>query len=268
MSPVQLRLRLGLDEDATHAEVEDRWRQLHRTLGLQPGGEVIDVRRAWRRIIRVCHPDRNPDQPQSATDRFKAVTKASELLSDPELRAACLALLYPQRVVMTPGADLEARVALALVAALRGGPHTFDVDLGAHGTRRVVCDLPMGTEPGLNIRVRGEGAPGVPYGDLLLVVDSLEHPTWTLDGLDVHAPLVVSYAALYCGRQIDVETPWDTVAVRLPSALSTSADRRLRIRGHGVRRGKQRGAMVLTLTVAYPPTGDPALAAALRRLQP
>lgn len=49
--------------------------------------EVAEIRTAFRRLARDCHPDVNPED-LAAEARFKECAEAWEVLSDPERRAA------------------------------------------------------------------------------------------------------------------------------------------------------------------------------------
>src|SRR5690349_21466620 len=44
-----------------------------------------DIKRAFRKLARRCHPDINPGD-RSAEERFKRISEAYEVLSDPEKR--------------------------------------------------------------------------------------------------------------------------------------------------------------------------------------
>jgi molecular chaperone DnaJ len=56
-------------------------------LGVRRDASVEEIKRAYRQRARELHPDANPDDP-SAEERFKAITRAYDVLSDPDQRAA------------------------------------------------------------------------------------------------------------------------------------------------------------------------------------
>lgn len=61
-------------------EIPDPYEQL----GIAPSADAEEIKSAYRRIARTCHPDVNNDP--AAAARFIACTQAYELLVDPERR--------------------------------------------------------------------------------------------------------------------------------------------------------------------------------------
>ena len=55
-------------------------------LGVPRTASAEEIRKAYRGLAKRWHPDTNPDKPE-AEARFKAVSAAYALLSDPEQRA-------------------------------------------------------------------------------------------------------------------------------------------------------------------------------------
>lgn len=56
---------------------------LYEILGVAKTAEVGEIAKAYRRAALGCHPDRNPD----GAEQFKELTKAYEVLSDPQRRS-------------------------------------------------------------------------------------------------------------------------------------------------------------------------------------
>ncbi|WP_158965371.1 DnaJ C-terminal domain-containing protein [Chachezhania sediminis] len=55
-------------------------------LGLTKTATADEIKKAYRKIAKTCHPDLNPDD-KAAEARFKAASAAYDLLKDPEQRA-------------------------------------------------------------------------------------------------------------------------------------------------------------------------------------
>jgi len=56
-------------------------------LGVDKKATAAEIKKAYRKLARAHHPDRNPDDAK-AEARFKQISEANDLLSDPEKRAA------------------------------------------------------------------------------------------------------------------------------------------------------------------------------------
>src|ERR1700742_1438449 len=59
---------------------------LYGVLGVSRDADADTIKKAYRRLARQLHPDVNPDP--ETQERFKEVTRAYEVLSDPQKRAA------------------------------------------------------------------------------------------------------------------------------------------------------------------------------------
>jgi DnaJ-class molecular chaperone len=63
------------------------YRDYYATLGVDKGASQADIKKAFRRLARENHPDVNTGD-ASAEKRFKEISEANEVLSDPEKRTA------------------------------------------------------------------------------------------------------------------------------------------------------------------------------------
>lgn len=59
---------------------------LYSTLGVARGAAEADIKKAYRKLAKELHPDRNKDNP-AASDRFSKVTQAYDILTDKDKRA-------------------------------------------------------------------------------------------------------------------------------------------------------------------------------------
>ncbi|MEM9700845.1 MAG: DnaJ C-terminal domain-containing protein [Planctomycetota bacterium] len=58
----------------------------YKTLGVSKDADAAEIRKAYRKLAKENHPDRNQDDPKAA-ETFKAIGEAYGVLSDPEKRA-------------------------------------------------------------------------------------------------------------------------------------------------------------------------------------
>src|SRR5437762_670239 len=80
-------------------------------LGVKKSASADDIRKAFRKLARKYHPDVNPGD-KSAEEKFKAISEANDVLSDPKKRK-----IYDQLGFYSDNIDPAAAEAYA-----RGGP--------------------------------------------------------------------------------------------------------------------------------------------------
>ena len=73
---------------------------LYDILGIEPTSDDVEIKKAYRRKVLTCHPDKNPNNPK-ANELFHQITTAYTVLIDPESRKnyddyllACNAIRY------------------------------------------------------------------------------------------------------------------------------------------------------------------------------
>jgi curved DNA-binding protein CbpA len=113
-------------------------------LGLTQAAAITQIKRAYRRLARQHHPDMNNGDP-GAAERFKLLTEAYDILTDPEQRAR-----YDATYQARPGtglSDFDPRQAQAASAVLRVLELTWQA-IRAHHTEipAVVIIIASGTD--------------------------------------------------------------------------------------------------------------------------
>lgn len=62
-----------------------RTKDYYEVLGVSESAKANEIKKAYRRLAKKHHPDANPDDPEAA-ERFKEISEAYRVLSDPEKR--------------------------------------------------------------------------------------------------------------------------------------------------------------------------------------
>ena len=89
----------------------------YKILGVGKNASDEEIKKAYRKLARQYHPDRNQGDKQ-AEERFKEISQAHDVLSDPEKRKAVRPRLGPVRRLHEHGRRLRrGRVASAAASA-------------------------------------------------------------------------------------------------------------------------------------------------------
>src|SRR5437867_13111272 len=75
----------------------------YEVLEVEPDASADEIRKVYRKLAKQFHPDLNPGKPE-AEARFKSISAAYDLLSDPEKRAR-----YDRGEIDESGADRPPR---------------------------------------------------------------------------------------------------------------------------------------------------------------
>ncbi len=201
-------------------------RDYYEILGVRKGATPEELKKAYRELALKSHPDRvPPEQKKEAEDKFKEISEAYGVLSDPQKRA-----LYDQ--YGHQGVDQKFRQEdIFRGTDFRSVFEGFgDYDVGG-GFVDVLSDLGFdlfGTG-GSRRKRRGSSARSAARG------------------LDLEAPLAVSLEEADRGTQKSVSHQGRTLTVTVPAGVKNGS--RLRMKGEGESHGRDRGDLYLVVEV-------------------
>ena len=165
------------------------------------------------------------------------------------------------RSYASAGQDHVARVEIDLEDAYRGATRDIELrspEVTAEGhvvvkPRTLRVTIPAGVVEGQQIRLAGQGSPGVgggPPGNLLLEVAFRPHPRFRVEGRDVTLTLPVAPWEAMLGETVAVPTLGGPVDMKLPAGARSG--QRLRLRGRGLP-GPTPGDQYVELAIVLPP---------------
>lgn len=122
-------------------------------------------------------------------------------------------------------------------------------------TRQKVVSVPAGVDSGTQIRLAGEGQPGVnggPNGNLYIAINVQPHKYFRRRDNDIILDLDINVAQAALGADVDVPTVDGPAKLRIPPG--TQPGKVLRMKGKGVPhlRGNGRGDQLVVVNVEIP----------------
>ena len=120
--------------------------------------------------------------------------------------------------------------------------------------RRLMINVPPGTDDGTRIRLKGHGprgTGGAPAGDLMVAFQVEPDRFFQREGLDVHCTVPINIAQAILGTKLKVRTlDGKHVVLRIPAG--TQAGRKFRVKGQGIQKGGERGDQIVEAQVDVP----------------
>lgn len=226
-------------------------RDFYEVLGVDRKAPADEIKRAYRKLARESHPDRNPDDP-GAEERFKQIQEAYATLSDPEKRkqydaggmfagfggrgpgaggfAADLGDIFstffrrgsgPAGQQPMRGRDLETEVRLSFEQAMEGAEVSVTVPKQATCKTCSGTGAKPGTAPGVCPRCQGRGIDSESQGFF-----SISQPCGRCGG----AGQVIEEPCASCGGS-GLTAQRKRYRVRIPAGVHDGS--RIRVAGKG-----------------------------------
>ena len=239
-------------------------------LGVTRAATAAEIKKAYRKLAKENHPDKNADNPK-ALEKFKAASSAYALLSDDKTRGQYdrgeidgdgqpkapagfgggnpfgggfeTRQRAPQK-----GADVAYRLMVPFEDAAALKPQRITLRTG----KTLDLKLPAGFTAEKPLRMTGQGdeGPGGP-GAALITLEVAKHRFFVRDGDDVLLDLPVRLNEAVLGAKLKVPTVDGAVMLGIPAGSTTG--KILRLRGKGFSRADgTRGDQLVTLQVDLP----------------
>ncbi|MGG3963209.1 molecular chaperone DnaJ [Heyndrickxia faecalis] len=101
--------------------------------------------------------------------------------------------------------------------------------------RKIHVKIPAGIDDGQQLRVAGQGEPGInggPAGDLYIIFHVRPHELFERDGDDIYCEIPIAFTQAALGDEIEVPTLHGKVKLKIPAG--TQSGTKFRLRGKGV----------------------------------
>ena len=265
-------------------------KDFYKVLGVDKKASADEIKKKYRSLARDLHPDKTQGD-SALEEKFKAVSEAYEILSDPKKRAEYdeARSLFERGGFRAPtgggfqggdfsdlfgggnpqdifanlfggagmrrgprkGQDLQTEATISFKESIFGT--TLELKLNSDGkSQNISARVPAGVNDGAKIRVKGKGAQGeAGPGDLFILLSVKPHPIFSRKGENLLLTLPVTFAEATLGADIKVPT-LSGEDVTVRLAPGTPTGRVLRVKGRGITKGHTVGDLLVTIDVQVP----------------
>ena len=164
--------------------------------------------------------------------------------------------------VSARGQDVTAEITITLADAAKGTTQRVRLPTG----KEVDVKIPPGLADGQQIRLKGQGFPGIgagAAGDALITVHIAPHPFFKPEGADLRVEVPITLYEAVLGGKVRVPTLDGAIELAVPPG--TSSGRTFRVRGKGLPSKGGHGDLYATVRIVLPTIKDPELEALMRK---
>tara|TARA_B100001250_G_C19787344_1_gene784807 strand:- start:800 stop:1648 length:849 start_codon:yes stop_codon:yes gene_type:complete len=220
------------------------------TLGVNENATQDQIKKAYRKLAKENHPDKNPDNPNSS-EQFKKISEAYEQLGDDRKRAEydtarqmgggfgsfsgsgdfndvfnmfrnsagftdAFNNMYGRR---NKGANISASIQVNIMDVYYGTSKI--IDLSSHGHGKVKINIPKGINNGSRLKLNGKGQrhpmnPELPSGDLIVQIHMIHSPDVIIQNNDIWVDYNVPFYDMFLGCEIHVSNPFYSISIDVP----------------------------------------------------
>jgi len=280
----------------------------YKALGVDRNATDAEIKSAYRKLARRYHPDLNSNN-KAAEARFKEISQAYEILSDkdrkreydmyasgqggfsqagfeqffkdgsafsgghfhrnnfnsasfygakgPSPAEEWFSELFgtshrmrPQNVENLKASRLEQNLEITFLEAYNGTKKSVSTPY-----KTLDVYVPAGVDTGSRIRVRGQGRPstrGGRPGDLFLSLSVKEHKFFRREGKDIFMDVSVTIGEALLGARIELPAPDGKVALKIPAGVQNATSFRFRGKGFPSLKDSVRGDFLVKVNLVLP----------------
>jgi curved DNA-binding protein len=272
----------------------------YKILGVDKDATPAEIKSAYRKLARKLHPDLNPND-KDAKRKFQEINEANEVLSDPEKRkkydqygenwkhaeeyknaqqyqeqtSASGGQSYQRvrdegefsdffeslfggfggtgrsRQVKFRGEDYTAELHLGLTDAFETHQQTLTVN-----NKKIRITIPAGIENGQTIKIAGHGGQGInggPNGDLYITFHIANHPDFRRSGNDLYTTADLNLYTAILGGEMTIDTLDGKVKLKVNPETQNGSKIKLKGKGFPVYKSKgQFGDLYITYRIKIP----------------
>jgi curved DNA-binding protein len=216
------------------------YKDYYKILGVNKNASAEEIKKAYRRLATKYHPDKNPGD-KKAEEKFKEISEAKEVLSDPEKRK-----MYDQF-----GKDWKRYQAAGAQGDFDWSKYKNQQGQRGSRTYQYESDADFGEFFG--------GSGGFSdffeslFGNWGMRSGGAQRQTAAFRGQDVSAEMVISLEEAYYGTSRQFRHNNETLKLNIKPGINDGQKLRMAGRGSSGRGGSARGDLYITVRLAEDP---------------